>query len=168
MVQDEQLDLGELRLHFRDWPGPGADAPVLLLLHGLTGHARMWDSFARDLCKSYRVLTLDFRGHGESNWAAPDRYSLDILVEDLDRFTTALNLGSFSLVGLSLGGIISYHYAASRPTALERLVVVDIAPEIPAQTYRVMYEIMSQMPRFSSRVEAVERELECNPNSSRR
>lgn len=39
-VRDELMELNGVRFHYRDWPGPRADAPDLVMLHGFTGHSR--------------------------------------------------------------------------------------------------------------------------------
>jgi pimeloyl-ACP methyl ester carboxylesterase len=127
-VEDRLVMLRGLRFHYRDWPNEGA--PMLVLLHGYTGHARSWDSFASAMQPDFRVIALDQRGHGESGWA--DDYSPERMVEDIEAFVTALGLGRFSLLGLSMGGRNAYHYAARRPETLEALVIVDIGPELIA------------------------------------
>ena len=127
-VRDELVELGGIRFHYRDWANPGA--PALLLLHGFTGHARSWDGFAAALQPDYRVLALDQRGHGESGWT--DDYSRDAMVGDVDAFAGALKLRRFALLGLSMGGFNAYHYAATEPAEVERLVIVDIGPAIAA------------------------------------
>ncbi len=129
-VSDELVELRGLRFYFRDWAGPTADADTVVLLHGYTGHARSWDSLAAALASRFRVLALDQRGHGQTDWAPPDRYDTVEMVDDLEAFVAALGLEQFLLVGLSMGGIVSFAYAGRRPAALAKLVIVDIAPEI--------------------------------------
>lgn len=131
-VRDELIELRGLRFHFRDWAGPAEDAPALVMLHGYTGHARSWDRFAEALSRHYRVLALDQRGHGETAWAPPDAYGTQEMVADLAAFVAALRLTGFTLLGLSMGGQVAIHYAGSQPAELERLVIVDIGPEIIA------------------------------------
>ena len=127
-VRDEYALLNGLRFHYRDWGDP-AGRP-LVLLHGYTGHSRSWDSFAAAMTGSYRVLALDQRGHGESEWT--EDYSPEAMVSDVAAFVKALRLTSFDLLGLSMGGRNAYAYAATQPAGLERLVIVDIGPEIVA------------------------------------
>ena len=103
-----------------------------MLLHGYTGHARSWDHFAAGMTDRYRVLALDQRGHGESGWAAADQYGIDDMVQDLRAFVTALGLQRFTLLGLSMGGMVAMHYAGARPAELAALVIVDIGPELVA------------------------------------
>jgi pimeloyl-ACP methyl ester carboxylesterase len=131
-VTDELIELRGLRFHYRDWAAQRAGAPDLVLLHGFTGHARSWDAFAEAMTDRYRVLALDQRGHGESGWAAADAYGNTEMVEDAAAFVAAMGLKRFSLLGLSMGGMVAINYAGRRPPGLEELVIVDIGPEIVA------------------------------------
>ena len=60
------VEIGGLRFHYTDW---GGDGPPLVMLHGLSGHARTWDDTAAALSGRYRVLAPDQRGHGDTDWA---------------------------------------------------------------------------------------------------
>ena len=104
-----------------------------MLLHGFTGHARSWDAFAEAMTDRYRVLALDQRGHGETAWAAADKYGAEEMVDDLAAFVAAMGLQRFALLGLSMGGNVAIHYGGRRPPKLAELVIVDIAPEIVPQ-----------------------------------
>jgi len=123
---DQSAMLGGLRFHYREWPNPGAQA--LVLLHGFTGHARSWDSFAEAMQSKYHVYALDQRGHGDSAWT--DDYSADAMVEDVQKWVRALGLKQFVLLGLSMGGRNAYQFASMHPEEVERLVIVDIGPAI--------------------------------------
>ena len=134
-VRDDYIELNGLRFHYRDWGD--ASATPLVLLHGYTGHARSWDSFAAAMSRpvaehveAYRVLALDQRGHGETGWT--DDYSSPAMVDDVAAFVEAMQLGQFALLGLSMGGSNAYHFAARRPAGLTRLVIVDMGPEMVA------------------------------------
>lgn len=69
---DQSALLGGLRFHYREWPNPGAQA--LIVLHGVTGHARSWDSFASAMRASYHVAPSAVRKTSFTGWriAAPD------------------------------------------------------------------------------------------------
>ncbi|MEO9255794.1 MAG: alpha/beta hydrolase [Tepidiformaceae bacterium] len=125
-VIDKNVSITGLNLHYRDWPNEGA--PTLVLLHGFTGHAASWDTFGAAMNDRYRVIALDQRGHGDSEWASD--YAPERRVEDLEQFVATLGLGRFTLLGLSMGGICAYGYAAKHPETLEKLVIVDIAPTL--------------------------------------
>src|SRR4029453_9289081 len=88
-----------LRLHVVEWGDPQAQ-PVLLT-HGFYDHARSFDTFAPLLAARYRVLALDSRGHGDSEW--PDAYSW--LADTFDVVNVLRDLGRPAhLVGHSRGG----------------------------------------------------------------
>lgn len=126
--EDRSLVCDGLRLHYLDWGGPWRRP--LLLLHGVHGHAHAWDTFAAAACDGHRVLALDLRGHGDSQWAHDGAYAVEDYLNDLSAFVRECGLDAVSLVGLSLGGIVSLAFAAMNPLAVERLVIVDIGPDI--------------------------------------
>lgn len=160
-VLDQSAMLGGLRFHYREWPNPGAQA--LVLLHGFTGHARSWDSFAAAMQPAYHVYALDQRGHGDSAWA--DDYSAEAMVEDVRRFASALGLRRFALLGLSMGGRNAYHFAATHPAEVERLVIVDIGPEIATAGASRISTGVQAGDVFASPDEAIQRGRAANPNA---
>jgi pimeloyl-ACP methyl ester carboxylesterase len=92
------------------------------------------------------VLALDQRGHGDSDPAPDDDYRVATMADDLAAFTGSLRLERFSLVGHSMGGRIAIKYAADHAARLDRLVIVDIGPDIePAGLQRVR-AMMAQSP----------------------
>ncbi len=153
--------LGGLRFHYREWPNPRAQA--LVLLHGFTGHARSWDSFAAAMQSTYHVYALDQRGHGDSAWT--DDYSAEAMVEDVQRWVTALGLKSFVLLGLSMGGRNAYQFAATHPEEVERLVIVDIGPEIASAGSNRITSGVRAGDVFASPEEALERARAANPRA---
>lgn len=102
----------------------------MVLVHGIHGHAHAWDTFAMAMRDDYHVVALDLRGHGESQWSDQQDYSGESFVTDLTLFVAQVGLQSVTLVGESLGGIICYGFAGLSPGMLERLVIVDIGPEL--------------------------------------
>jgi len=114
------------RLCLLDWGGDGR--PRLLLLHGFTGHAHAWDTLAIALQPHFHVMALDARGHGDSDPA--DVYDAAGSFRDLASVVDQLGLRALTLVGLSMGGRSAMYFAAKRPELVDRLVVLDIGPEI--------------------------------------
>lgn len=167
LVNDEWILMRGLRFHYRDWSSQRADAPVLLLLHGFTGHARMWDSFAQAMSDRYRVIALDQRGHGETQWAPADAYAPSELALDIQAFVHALGLTSFSLVGLSMGGRAAILYAGNRPTELHKFVIVDIGPEMDPVGRTRIEQGAKANDLFESRQAAFELALKGNPLADR-
>ncbi|MFI4975883.1 MAG: alpha/beta fold hydrolase [Caulobacterales bacterium] len=162
-VTDELIEMRGLRFHYRDWTSRRAGAPDLVLLHGFTGHARSWDAFAEAMTDRYRVLALDQRGHGETAWAAADRYGTDEMAEDLIAFVAALGLKGFTLLGLSMGGMVAMNYAGRRPKELAGLVIVDIGPEIVAAGASRIQTGVRAKDVFASRDEAFAAARAANP-----
>ena len=100
--RDRSLAVGGLTFHYVTW---GLEsAPPLVLLHGLTSHARSWDTFARDLAGKRHVIALDQRGHGDSDRAPDGDYRVATMAADLAGFVDAIGLARFALLGLSMGG----------------------------------------------------------------
>ena len=129
MHTDRTVTLRGQRFHYTEWGHAGA--PPVVMLHGVTGHARTWDDEARALSGRYRVLALDQRGHGDSDPA--DDYGPAAAAVDLDGVVAQLGLTSLVLVGLSMGGRNAMYFTAKRPELVRKLGVVDIGPEISAR-----------------------------------
>lgn len=114
-----------VKLHQTDLGGAGK--PPLLLLHGMLGSSRNWQTAGRDLAAGHHVLALDARNHGRSPHAAGMDY--DLLAGDVAAWMQAQGLPRATLVGHSMGGKTAMRLACRRPDLVERLVVVDIAPK---------------------------------------
>ncbi len=153
-VTDQLIEMRGLRFHYRDWPAKAEGAPDLVLLHGYTSHARSWDHFAEAMTDRYRVLALDQRGHGETAWAGADQYGIDQMADDLAAFVSAHGLKAFTLLGLSMGGMVAMEYAGRRPEELRALVIVDIGPEIVAAGASRIQTAVRASDVFATREEA--------------
>ena len=125
-AQEKQVEVNGVRLRYLDW-GTKGKTP-LVCLHGHTGQAHIWDEFAQAMAPHYHVLAVDQRGHGGSQWASTG-YARDRFVEDLAAFVDALGLAKFVLAGLSMGGWHSLLYTPDHQERVERIIIVDIAPE---------------------------------------
>ncbi|HEU4370923.1 MAG TPA: alpha/beta hydrolase [Methylomirabilota bacterium] len=149
MHADRTLGLRGRRFHYTEWGRP--TAPPVVLLHGITGHARTWDDEAALLAERFRVLALDQRGHGDSDPAPDADYADAALLGDLEAFVEALDLRRLAIVALSLGGRVGINYAGRHRERVERLVVVDIGPEIaPAGRARVGALMATAPERFAT------------------
>jgi pimeloyl-ACP methyl ester carboxylesterase len=115
-----------LRLLCRQW-GP-ADAPPVVLLHGLRGYSGTWRYLAAMLSQTYRLIAFDQRGRGESDWDPECNYYTDAYLADLETVVDQFELHRFVLLGHSMGGTTSYVYAARHPERLKALIIEDIAP----------------------------------------
>jgi len=119
-----------LELHLLEWSTEGVP---LVLLHGLGNEAHLWDDFVPSVAPHYRVLALDQRGHGDSDWDPEARYDAESMADDLEAVLDALEIDRFVLVGFSMGGRVSMTFAGRHPERLAGLVIADIGPEVDAR-----------------------------------
>jgi pimeloyl-ACP methyl ester carboxylesterase len=109
--------------------------------------ARTWDTVARELASTYRVLVPDQRGCGQSAWAAD--YMNQRMLDDLAAFIDALQITRCTLIGMSGGGATAIGYAAQHPKRVERLVALECfteGSETGDEAYlRVMRDHLAQM-----------------------
>jgi pimeloyl-ACP methyl ester carboxylesterase len=122
-----------LRLHYADWGNTQApdNAPPLILVHGGRDHGRSWDGIARALRPHFHVLAPDLRGHGDSDWAKGGSYALTEYVYDLSRLIRHIGAKQVTLVGHSMGGMVSLIHAGSFPEQVAALVVLDGVTVMP-------------------------------------
>jgi pimeloyl-ACP methyl ester carboxylesterase len=130
-----------LKLQFWDWGTEGK--PALLLVHGGLDHARNWDWVARALCDDFHVYALDLRGHGNSAQAPGALYSIAEHVLDLSALADIINDFPIYLIGHSLGGIITLHYAGIFPERVKQAVVIEgLGPPPKHRIYKPAHERM--------------------------
>lgn len=94
----------------------GSGTP-LVLLHGYCGSHRYWDEVAPMLAETYRVITPDLRGHGESQ-ASDGVYTMELLADDVAALLDKLGIGKAVLLGHSLGGYATLAFAQKHPDRL--------------------------------------------------
>jgi pimeloyl-ACP methyl ester carboxylesterase len=116
------VEVRGLRLHVRE-AGPPAGPPVLVL-HGIMGHGREWDVLTSALAPAHRVLALDMRGHGRSEWA--DDYRVPVLAADAAALLERLGRAGVTVIGHSLGAMAAALLAADRPELVARAVLLDL------------------------------------------
>jgi pimeloyl-ACP methyl ester carboxylesterase len=117
----------DLKLHYQEWGN--ASAPPILMLHGFGVSGHMFDEFAERMQDRYRLIALDQRGHGDSDWSPDGDYSRQAFVNDVEGFREALGLERFILVGHSMGGLNAVTYTVEHPEHVRALVLVDVGPE---------------------------------------
>ena len=125
-AQEKHLTVNGVRLRYLDWGNSGKTP--LVCLHGWSGQLHIWDEFAEAMCQHYHVITLDQRGHGDSQWGEKG-YDRSEFMKDLEEFVDALGLSRFVLAGLSMGGWHCMLYGMDHPERVERILLVDIGPE---------------------------------------
>jgi pimeloyl-ACP methyl ester carboxylesterase len=100
-----------------------------VLLHGNSANAWWWDPVAQVTSPEYRLLALDQRGHGDSEWARPAAYSPLDYARDLERFVAHVTAGREKpvVVGHSMGGLNVLAYALRSPESSRGVMAIDVA-----------------------------------------
>jgi len=112
-----------LRLHYLDWGNP--EKPPLLLVHGGRDHAHNWDWTAQALRDEWRVIALDHRGHGDSEWVSDGNYQASDMVYDVAQLVHQLDLAPVTIVAHSLGANVCTRYAGIFPEKVRKLVGIE-------------------------------------------
>ena len=118
---DHFVTIRGVRLRYADW---GDNGPLMLLLHGDMRTARSWDAVARDLCDKFHIISLDSKGHGDSEWPT-EGYTFAERAKDLEAFCDALEIRDALGVGHSTGGVVMSLMADSRRDIFRRLTLLE-------------------------------------------
>ena len=110
------------------------DGRILFCVHGLLSNGRDYDALARTMAeKGFRVVAIDLPGRGKSGWFPdPKLYALPSYLPVCIEFANRIFGGKpFDFLGVSLGGMIGMSLHNMPGFNMQRLVLVDIGPEIP-------------------------------------
>jgi pimeloyl-ACP methyl ester carboxylesterase len=115
--------IAQITLRYVEWGD--AAAPPVVLLHGGLDNARTWDDIARPLSADWRVLALDLRGHGDSDWSPSGDYNALSYLSDILGFLRATVGGPAAIISHSMGARLSLQLAGAVPEAVSRLVAIE-------------------------------------------
>lgn len=136
----------------------GSGRSPLVLLHGLLGSGRNWQTAGAGLAElagGREVWALDLRNHGKSPWHEVMTY--EALAADVVAWLDARGFGAVDLMGHSMGGKVAMVIACGRPERVRSLVVVDIAPKAyHSFGHRAEFSAMNELrlEELGSRAEA--------------
>ncbi|HEY6861269.1 MAG TPA: alpha/beta fold hydrolase [Pseudolabrys sp.] len=133
-----KLNTQSITLHRR---GSG---PPLVLLHCLGVDHHFWQ-FADDLARDFTLVSYDLPGHGRSPVPA-GAYTIEDLSVQLDELLTRQKIARAHVAGISLGGLIAQHFAATRPDMVDRLILIDTTPRYTDEL-RAMWAERATMAR---------------------
>jgi 3-oxoadipate enol-lactonase len=108
--------------------GP-SDGPALVFINSLGSDFRIWQEVVPAFAEDFRVVLYDKRGHGLSD-APPAPYTIDEHADDLLGLLDHLGIERFSLIGLSVGGLISQRLAARCPERIQTITLCCTAAKI--------------------------------------
>lgn len=160
-----------LRLHYRDYPGSDA-RPPLLCLPGLTRNARDFADLAEHYSPRFRVLALEFRGRGESDWdPVSARYNPLTYAADVLQLLDQLQLPQAIFIGTSLGGLVTMAIASLAPQRIAATILNDVGPELEQLGLDRIQSYVGRDDRFRSWSQAAdalaERQRTSFPNYGR-
>jgi pimeloyl-ACP methyl ester carboxylesterase len=135
-----------LNLHYLEWESH--NKRTLLLLHGIGDNAHIWDHFADVFKGKVRVIALDQRGHGLSEWSLRGAYSCGDYVRDIESFVTALRLDNFVLAGHSMGALHGTRYASEHSGLVAGLIHADIEPCPPEWNKQYLSNLYNDLPLY--------------------
>ncbi len=143
-----------LRLHYRDYDGPH-ERPPILCIPGLTRNARDFEPVADRFAGEWRILSLDLRGRGGSDYDPnsanylPSTYAADVM-----KLLDQLGIADAVFLGTSLGGIVTMMIAGTDNERIAGALLNDIGPVIdPAGIARIGTYVGKEV-RFASWAEA--------------
>jgi lipase len=147
-----------LRLAYEEWGARGD--PVLVCLHGVTGHGLHFAGLASRLAERFHVVAPDLRGHGHSSFESP--WNLEQHVEDALQTLSALDLVQEPArwLGHSFGGRVAFEVAVAAPETVDRLVLLDPAILIPPHVAVSAAEDARRDRSYASFEEAIDRRLD--------
>jgi pimeloyl-ACP methyl ester carboxylesterase len=120
-----KLDRNGVSIHY-EVHGSG---PTILLSHGYSWTARMWDGQVAALKDRYQVVVWDFRGHGESDYPEDGaQYSAALTVGDMLALLDVVGAKKAVVAGLSLGGYMSLAFNSHHPERVRALMLFDTGP----------------------------------------
>ena len=151
-----------------DAAGP-EDGALVLFAHGGGQTRASWRKpFAAIAARGYRAVSIDARGHGDSDWAHDGDYALETLARDMRDVLRALAAPAV-VIGASLGGL-SALYMAGEPDAppLRGLALVDVTPRLNPEGVERITSFMRAYPHgFASLDEVADAVARYNPHRPR-
>jgi pimeloyl-ACP methyl ester carboxylesterase len=141
---------------YAEWGPP--DAPTVICCGGVASVAMRFNYLASDLNDSFRLICMDWVGRGRSGWlAAEGDYSLATYAEQLRQMIEHLGAGPVTVLGSSLGGSAAIEVAARHPKLIDRLILNDVGPHIPARRRRRRADTLARHYVFRDPAEMLRR-----------
>lgn len=138
-------------LHYTD-EGEGL---AVLCLAGLTRDGRDFDFVAPHL-SNLRLIRLDYRGRGQSDWADPSTYQIPVEARDTVELLDHLGVDRAAILGTSRGGLVAMVLAATAKDRLIGVALNDVGPEIDPRGIEVIKAYLGRTPALSSHAEVAE------------
>lgn len=156
---EDMIVVAGARMHVRD-SGPRS-GPTVIMIHGFGASLHTWEPWAEMLQDRFRVIRLDLPGSGLSSPDPTGRYDDGRTMELLIALMDQLGVTKTALIGNSIGGRISWRFAAEHPGRVSKLVLIapdgyashgfvyDQAPKVPVTLRAMRYILPKPLLRMS-------------------
>ncbi|MEP1034123.1 alpha/beta fold hydrolase [Ekhidna sp.] len=123
-----------MKLNFRTL-GSG---PPLIVMHGVFGSSDNWQTLGKVFSEKFKVYLIDLRNHGNSPHS--NEFDYDVMVKDVMELMDDEHLSHAHILGHSMGGKVAMHMATQHSGAVDKLIVVDIAPKYYEPHHQQIFE----------------------------
>jgi len=103
----------------------GERGPYLIFVHGVGMSGEIWKPQVEHFSSNYRVVTYDFLGHGQSQTQKTPP-CIEDYVKQLNTLVKTINVSNFSLVGHSMGALISVAFSLKYPEKVNALIPLNM------------------------------------------
>lgn len=107
---------------------------ALVFVHGLGSSSQDWEYQLTDFKEHFQVITYDVRGHGQSEKAKPP-YSVSLFAKDLAELLDELGVEKAHIVGVSMGGWITFQFGIAYPERTLSLTVINTWADMRLKTF---------------------------------
>ena len=140
-LTQQSVDIGDMTISLYSNTQAAEDRPTIVLLHGYSADKDVWPRFAKQLGEQYHLLIPDLAGHGDTGFNRDWDYSAPAQAARVKRLLDQLAVSKVHMVGNSMGGFISAHFALKYPEHTLSATLIDPAG--------VQSPIASDMQRIS-------------------
>jgi pimeloyl-ACP methyl ester carboxylesterase len=139
-----KIEVHGMKLHYEEY---GKGDPIVLV-HGLGGSIFDWVMQIPFFSKTYRVIAVELRDHGESDkWTGS--YDIKMFSNDIAEFVDKLELGKAIFFGVSMGGMILMQFALDHPNKVKALVLADTQSGLSDEIMKAGLEMASMSQKMS-------------------
>jgi pimeloyl-ACP methyl ester carboxylesterase len=117
-MKEQLIKFKSINVSFTD----GGKGKAVVFLHGFLESKKNWETFAKELSKTQRVITIDLLGHGKTDCLSYV-HTMEEMAEAVQAVLKHLKLRKYFLVGHSLGGYVSLALAENNPDNIKGLVM---------------------------------------------
>lgn len=132
--------VNNIRLFYQDV----GNGETIVFLHGLGSNSADWQQQIDYFSQKYRVIAIDCRGHGRSD-KPTGKYTIPLFADDMVKLLNQLEIQSFHLVGLSMGGMIAFQIAVDHSQQVKTLTIINSSPAVPYNTLALKITVWSRL-----------------------